>query len=116
MAGFSGLGLGYLGDEKKYFGEPGPSEMPGLLQGAIDIPANYLATEYGKPAIDWLQSKLSPVAPPLGAGAPVGAGVNPAYAYGPKVDTTNPIQPVYGLNSDDEIAKQVNAASLTNIH
>ena len=115
MAGFSGLGLGYLGDEKKYFGEPGPDKMPGIIQGIIDIPSNYLAQNVGKPAIDWLQSKMSPVAPPLGASAPVGAGVNPAYAYGPRIDTTNPIQPAYG-NADDEIARQVDLSSQTNIH
>jgi len=120
MAGFSNLGLGYLGDEKKYFGEPGPDTMPTLLQGLIDIPSKYLATEYGKPAVEWIANKLG-VAPPLGAGlpvsagAPVGAGVNPAYAYGPRTDTNNPNQPVYG-NADDEIARQVHLASQTNIH
>jgi len=116
MAGFSGLGLGYLGDEKKYFGEPGPSEMPGILQAAIDIPSRYLAEEYGKPAIDYLQSKFAPVPPPLGASAPVSAGVNPAYAYAPRTDTGVSAQPVYGATVDDEIARQLKLASQTIIH
>jgi hypothetical protein len=110
---FAGLGLGALGQDTRYINTP--IDTPGLLQGAIDIPARYLAENVGKPAIDWLQSKLSPVAPPLGAGAPVGAGVNPAYAYAPRIDTANPIQPAYG-NADDEIAKQVQLSSQTNIH
>jgi len=70
MAGFSGLGLGYLGDEKKYFGEPGPSEMPGILQGIINVPSNYLAKEYGKPAVEWVASKLGMAPPGVGANAP----------------------------------------------
>ncbi len=115
MAGFSGLGLSYLGNESEYYGKPGPGEMPGFIQGAIDVPARYLAENVGKPAIDWIQNKLSPVAPPLGAGAPVGAGVNPAYAYGPRTDTNNPNQPIYA-NANDEIAKQVQLSSQTNIH
>jgi hypothetical protein len=70
MAGFSGLGLGYLGDEKKYFGEPGPDKMPGLLQGIIDVPANYLAKEYGKPAVEWVANKLGMAPPASVANAP----------------------------------------------
>jgi hypothetical protein len=70
MAGFSGLGLGYLGDEKKYYGEPGPSEMPGILQGIIDEPKAYLAKEYGKPAVEWIASKLGMAPPASVANAP----------------------------------------------
>jgi hypothetical protein len=125
--GFSGLGLGELGAESKYVGksntfykppevrnEQGEVQVP-LLQGLRQMAGKALGDELA-PAFDWLQNKLSPVPPPLGAGAPVGAGVNPAYAYAPRIDTTNPTQPVYGVNSDDEIAKQVNAASQTIIH
>ena len=73
MAGFSGLGLGYLGDEKKYFGEPGPSEMPGFLQGMIDVPKAYATNTFIKPAINYLQNKMAPVPPPATPlnGAPV---------------------------------------------
>lgn len=64
MAGFSGLGLGYLGDEKKYIGEFGPSEMPGWLEGAIQVPKAYAAQHWLKPAVEWIENKMKPVAPP----------------------------------------------------
>ena len=64
MAGFSGLGLGYLGDEKKYIGEPGPSKMPDFLNAIIETPKAYAAKEIVEPSLQWIKNKFSPAVPP----------------------------------------------------
>ena len=63
---FGSLGLSEMGGEKKYFGQP--TETPGIIQGAVALPARYLAEEYGKPAIEWMQKTFGNA--PAGSAAP----------------------------------------------
>jgi hypothetical protein len=84
MAGFSGLGLGFLGNEQKYFGEPGPGEMPGFLQGIIDVPKAYAAQKFITPAVNYLQNKFTLAVPP--PTTPV--GVSPAMLAPSQASTT----------------------------
>jgi len=73
---FGGLGLSNVGNESKYFGQP--VDMPGWLQGVINVPKAYAAQKFIKPAGAWLENKLSPVPPP--AEVPVGMPPVPSQA------------------------------------
>ena len=59
---FGGLGLSNVGNETKYFGQP--TDMPGWLEGAIQVPKAYAAQNWLKPAVEWIENKMKPVAPP----------------------------------------------------
>lgn len=60
---FGGLGLSNVGNESRYFGEP--TDAPGWLQGAIQVPKAYAAQNWLKPAVEWLGNKMKPVPPPV---------------------------------------------------
>ena len=62
---FGGLGLSNVGNESKYFGQA--TDMPGWLEGAIQVPKAYAAQHWLKPAGEWLENKLKPVPPPAEA-------------------------------------------------
>jgi hypothetical protein len=59
---FGNLGLSELGSEAKYASNP--ETVPGFIQGAVAIPKAYMAQNWLKPAVEWLENKLSPVPPP----------------------------------------------------
>lgn len=59
---FGNLGLSELGSEAKYASNP--ETVPGFIQGAVAIPKAYMAQNWLKPAVNWIEKQMG-VAPPI---------------------------------------------------